>query len=158
MNAPTTPNKTSRISPSPVWLTSLLPIKPATSPSTIQAIKDMAEPCCRLDINIPKVVRSITNITFSPSVKQFFPLSLGKNNGTRNRSLAWSRVSRVICLERIRRLVYCSRDSRSVRQHTNRKTARRIKDLRSRNVAHLIQLTHRVSLYMCVDAQTEPPT
>ena len=45
---------------------------PATSPSTIQATKDMAAPCCRLDMSMPKVVRSMNNIAFSPSVKQSY--------------------------------------------------------------------------------------
>src|SRR3989441_3508943 len=44
ITAPTIPKPMSRKNPSPVLLTSLLPMKPAISPSTIHAMIDMVYP------------------------------------------------------------------------------------------------------------------
>jgi hypothetical protein len=62
---------------------------------------------------------------------------LARTNGTRKRSLAWSRVSRVVCLKNDCTQQYNYRDWRSVRQHTELETI----------------LSH-----MCVDAQTKAST
>jgi hypothetical protein len=62
-----TENRTSRTRP--VLLTILLPMRPTSKPSTIQATKDVTEPRGRSVMSILRVVRSTADIAFALLLK-----------------------------------------------------------------------------------------